>query len=29
MEFVTGLLAGIIIGVVGICLIGLSFANKK
>ncbi len=29
MEFFTGLLAGILIGVIGILLIGVSLANKK
>lgn len=29
MEFITGLLAGIIIGTVGVCLLALSIANKK
>lgn len=29
MEFMLGLLAGIIIGSVGICIIGVSLANKK
>jgi uncharacterized membrane protein YccC len=29
MEFMLGLLAGIIIGVVGICIIGVSLANKQ
>jgi len=29
MEFLTGFLAGIIVGVVGICVIGVSLANKQ
>ncbi len=29
MEFMLGLLAGIIIGVVGICIIGVSLAKKQ
>lgn len=29
MEFIMGLLAGIIIGAVGVCLLALSIANKK
>lgn len=29
MEFMLGLLVGIIIGVVGICIIGMSLANKQ
>lgn len=29
MEFMLGLLAGIIIGVVGICIIGVSLTNKQ
>lgn len=29
MEFMLGLLAGIIIGAVGICIIGVSLTNKQ